>query len=126
MRPWLALAVLCLSTSIAAGAEGKPAYTYRKAVEVTTLEREELLAVPLDSEVFARTTGDFADLRVVGPGGVQAPFIVRRGSERKPVTTRDSWTATNPNVDPLEGGELAIVVQVGEKRPAAEGLVIHT
>src|SRR5207248_2737734 len=61
------LAVMfCLGLSVSAtAADGEPPFRYRKDLDRGAATDEEILGVPLDSDIYAATRDGFPDLRVV-------------------------------------------------------------
>lgn len=113
--PTMLLVYVCLAATTRAD-EGATFHAAR-AVE-TRLEQEELLAVPLDAELFASTRDGFPDLRVVGADGLPVPYVVRRRPAPKssePVVR--TWSKQPTSAKPLDGGGLEIFVTLGDKEP---------
>lgn len=76
-----------------------------RAIETAPLEREELVAVSLDSAVFQEGQPSFADLRIDGPAGTWNSFVVqtRRGARERRVEWTDA--ARNVSLRPLPEGQ---------------------
>lgn len=110
----------CLSATVPAD----EAVTFHAARAVETkLEQEELLAVPLDAELFAATRDGYPDLRIVGADGVPVPYVVRRKPAPKssePIVK--TWTQQPTSAKPLDGGGLEIVVRLDEKESRPFGV----
>ena len=73
-----------------------------REIEVPAISREELIAIPLDSEVYREAQASLSDLRVEGPPGTWNAFVLR---SRKSVSERQvEWTDTAEDVrlKPLE------------------------
>jgi hypothetical protein len=102
----------------------EPAFQFSKEIKAPPLKQEELLAVPLDSEVFAATRDGFPDLRLADAAGKPVPYLLRKVQTTRARPVRTTWPARQPAARPLESGGLEIVVELGEKDPHPNGLTL--
>ena len=118
-----------LSTLIlpACGIADEPAaFRFTRPIQVEGLTQEELIAVSLDSEVFAATRDGFPDLRVVGADEKLVPFLIRSATETRTQKVRKSWTATDPALKPLENNGMEIRIELKPTDPQPVGLRFET
>jgi len=119
--PVIALVAIC---AVAGAAE--PTFRYTKQLDLPTLEQEELLAVTLDSDVYAATRGGLPDLRIRNDGDSDASFLLRKSTKVEPETARSYWAARTRSVRPLEDGGLEITLHLEPEDPQPQGLRIVT
>ena len=83
-----------------------------KPVVLPALEKEELVAVPLDSDVYAATQFGLPDLRILDDKNAEVAFITRKATVKRSRTERRQWTVANPTVRPLEDNALEITFEL--------------
>ena len=119
--------VLCIGLSVAAGAAEKPPrFQFRKTIELGQAPAEEIVAVPLDSDVYAATRDGYPDLRVRDDQGAFVPFVLEPIGKKQISNLREPCASKLQSLNVDEGKGLEIVVALDEKAPAAGGLTIHT
>lgn len=101
-------------------------FQFVKEIQTETRTREEMLVVPLDSDVYSATKHNFADLKVIDADGRAVPYLLKKGTETKPQTIRSTWTARDVSLKPLEGEGLEIRVRLDEKDAQPSGLRLVT
>lgn len=104
-----------------------PTFRYAKPIEVPALEQEELLAATLDSDVYAATRDDLADIRIQPAGNPASPavsYLLRRVTTTKADASRRYWNATKPSIKPLPDNALEITLELGKDDPQPEGIRI--
>jgi len=106
------LALACTS-SVAADS---PQLRYSKPLELPTLEKEELVAVPLDSDVYDATRDNLPDLRLLDGDGKEVAYVVKQATTKESRRERRSWNAKDPSVRPLENNGLEITFKLEESR----------
>ena len=105
------------------GAADEPAvFRFTRSIEVDGLLQEELVAVPLDSDVYAATRDGFPDLRIVGADERLIPFLIRRVTETRTHKVQKSWTASDPSLRPLENDGMEIRITLKSQDPSPLGL----
>ncbi len=97
-------------------------FRFTRPIQADGLTQEELVAVQLDSDVYAATRDGFPDLRVVGADGQLVPFLIRRVSETQTQKVRRSWTAAEPALKPLENDGMEIRIALKPDDPVPLGL----
>ncbi len=100
-------------------------YRYSKPLELPQLAEEELLAAPLDSDVYAATRDGLPDLRIRAAKG-DAAYLLRKATETKSETTRSYWSGREPAVRPLDDGNLEITLHLGKDDEQPTGVRIVT
>ncbi|MBS0266710.1 MAG: DUF3999 family protein [Planctomycetes bacterium] len=120
---WVALTLLALAGSARAD---DPAFQFSKGVRTPALEKDDLVAIPLDSEVFAATQDSLADLRLLTEEGQSRAFLVRKRQTTRAQATQTAWPAGALSARPLDGGGLEITIHVDpdDKHPHPHGLQI--
>lgn len=121
----LATGFVCLSGTLWAQEKSPPAW--KKPVEFAEGEpaEEQLVAVPLDAQVYSRTSDDFADLRILNSGGKDVPYRIVKLTENKQRTVEQTWFVKNPSLKPSNDG-LDIRFSLDEDDPQPTGVRIDT
>jgi len=119
----VAAAWVAAVASIAAGAT--PNLRYAKAIATPGLDKEDLVAVELDSDVFAATRDGLPDVRIRDAAGRETAFVVRPMMEARPARMRKTWTARDPQVKLLDGDglEITLTLQDSDQQPYGLRLV---
>lgn len=127
-RPARVLACVFVFWSLASStlAADDGAFQYSRVVKAPALKQEELLAIPLDSDVFAATQDGLVDVRLLDAEGKAVPYLLRKRQTTRARAVRTTWPAPKPSVQPLDDGGLEIIVQFDEdrKRPHPNGLTL--
>jgi hypothetical protein len=122
------LAVIsCLGFSLFANAaDGEPTMRFRKELDRGAATGEEILAVVLDSEIYAATRDGFPDLRILDDRGAVVPYLLEQVAERRTTQVRQPCASKVVSLKVDEGKGLEIVVELDEKAPGASGATIRT
>jgi hypothetical protein len=123
MNRILVLVGLLWTTTLVA-AEPAPEFRWRRDVELPPITETALVAVPLDSHVFAHTRDGWPDVRLQTADGTATAFVVRPSTIEKTRTIRDFWVADQmaAKIDDEQG--LQILLRLREKEPPPDGLRI--
>lgn len=115
-------------TFIQVGRADNPVLQLSKPISVPELAEETLVAVPLDSEVYAATQQDLDDLRVHDGEGRTVPFLLRRVPVTGSRVEQTVWTPQQRTVRPLSDGGLEITIELEDEkdRPLPNGLTLVT
>ena len=89
---------------------------FAKPITLPVMESEELIAVPLDSDVYALSPTNYPDLRIVGADNAAGAFLVRRGQANLSRKVRQTWDAEKLALKPLADGGLEISFQSDLKK----------
>ncbi|MDX8128410.1 hypothetical protein QLH52_14045 [Methylomonas sp. OY6] len=121
-------AVLCGLFLTQAWADETPAYRFSRPVLAQDNGQQSLLAVPLDSAVYANTAADFRDLRLVDQNGVETPYLLQKIASQKTVSKRVA--STSKTVDLQKFGDedegFVVTVQLDKNAANADGLSLIT
>ena len=126
MKKRLALLLFFGLSIAAAAAEKEPHFRFRKAIELGRATGEEIIAVPLDSDVYAGTRDGFPDLRIADDRGAFVPYLLERIARKRIDRVRESCASKLVSLRVDEGKGLEVVVALDEKSPPAGGLTIET
>lgn len=124
LQPAIIATVLAGSSAHTAGEEAS--YDFSKPIDTDQLEQEEIVAVPLDSDIYAATRDGFPDIRIRDGGGQEVPFALRKATETREETTRQRWRAEDVSLKPLDDGRLEIRLELDENDPQPDGLSLET
>jgi hypothetical protein len=119
------VALLCGLLALPAAAE-LPAFRYARSIERPASVQDEILAVTLDSPVYAASRDGFPDLRVLNEGGGETPFLVEKIRESRSESVRLPYAAEVVSLRNLDGNRMEILLRLGKDAPAAEGLRVFT
>jgi hypothetical protein len=120
---WSSATVLIAASTLAAAHE--PA-RFARDIETAPRTQDELIAVPLDSDVYTLSAADLGDLRVLDGAGQDVGFIVRTAMTTKSRLVERFWTASHPALHPREQGGLEITLTLGNDDPRPDGLRLIT
>lgn len=118
---WFAF-IACSTAQSAWAAEG--AFQFAKQIEAPASTQDELLAVALDSDVFAATQDGLADVRLLDGAGKSVPYLLRRVRTTRPRRVRKTWPARHFSARPLDDGGLEITIELEKDDPRPEGLTL--
>lgn len=106
-------------------AEPPVSLSFSRDIKPPALQQEELIAVPLEGEIFAETRDDFPDLRVLEGDGSLVPFLIRRVKLSGLQAATHTWRANRVSIKPREAS-LELTVQLENGDPPPRGLTIVT
>lgn len=116
--------VLLLASSLAAAEPA--AFRFSREVHAGALRREEIVAIPLDADVYAHTRDRTPDLRLFDAGGREAPFLLEQATATYRHAVRKPWTVRPASLKPLDDGGLEIVLTLDKDDPRPAGLTVIT
>ena len=102
------------------------AFRFSREVRTGTLEREEIVAIPLDADVYAHTRDQTPDLRLFDASGGEVPFLLEQVTATHRQTVRKPWTVRPASLKPLDEGGLEIVLTLDKDDPQPDGLTVAT
>lgn len=124
-NPHASIGILVL-LSLSAVTSGSESWQFQRDV-VFKASEETLVAIPLDSDIYAGTRNEFPDIRLQTASGTSVPFLIRKPQDVKTQIVRDrTWSARNPQLRPLESGGLEITLVLDRDDPAPNGLTLVT
>ena len=118
-----------LGVSLAAAplfAAGESRFRFSKELNRGTAAGEEILAVPLDLDIYAAARDGFPDLRIRDQAGTEVPYVLEQVSERRTERVREACASEVVSLRQVGGPALEIVVRLAEKAPNADGVTILT
>ena len=119
-------ACLIFGLATACSADSYIRFRFTKEIQTEPRTQEELVVVPLDSDVFAATKNRFPDLRILDASGRAVPYVLHKATETKPQTIRSYWPAREVSLKPLDGEALEIRVRLNEKDLQPSGFRLVT
>lgn len=112
----LALAIVVATASV--GWAAAPALRFSKPLSLPAVDREELIAVPLDRDLYAATAAQFPDVRLLDAAGAEVAYVLRKSVTTRTHTERRRFSIDDPTVRPLDDGGLEITFEIDrEKHP---------
>ena len=96
-----------------------------KPIDRGTATGESILAVTLDSDVYAATRRDFPDLRIFDARDHEVPCLLEKATEPRTRTVRNACQSTVVSLKE-RGDGLDVIVRLDADAPAADGLNIMT
>jgi hypothetical protein len=124
-KPLALILFVGLSAAVSA-AENEPRFQFRKEIELGRTIDAEILAVPLDSDVYAGTRDGCPDLRIVDDRGAFVPYLLEQIGKKRINQVREPCTSKLRSLRVDEGKGLEIVVALDKKAASAGGLTIQT
>ncbi|MGR8935503.1 MAG: hypothetical protein ACU837_14090 [Gammaproteobacteria bacterium] len=109
-----------------AGATATEAYRFSRPIEWRGNGREELLAVPLDSRVYAATRAGFPDLRVVDRDAQEIPYLLEKAAETHIVRSRQNSGSKVLALRKKDANAIEITLRLDDDAPFADGLTVFT
>ena len=126
MKTQLAIVVVIGLALSANAADDVPRFQFTKTVEMNTAAGEEIIAVPLDSDVYAGTRDGYPDLRIVDDRGTVVPYLLEAVGKKRIRKVRETCASKLVSLHVDEGKGLEIVVALDAQAPSALGLSIQT
>jgi hypothetical protein len=119
--------VLCGGVSLTAtAAAAEPRVRFYKAIDRGDAKGEEILAVPLDSDVYAATRDGYPDVRIVDDRGSDVPYLVQQVGRTRSAQVREPCTSKVVSLRVHGGKGLEIDLALDEKSPLAGGATIRS
>jgi len=119
--------IMCFGFTLTANAaDNEPALRFRKDLNRGAATGEEILAVPLDSDIFAATREGYPDLRIVDDRGAKVPYLLEPVAQHRTIQVREPCASKVLSGRPDEAKGLEIVVALDDKAPSATGATIRT
>ncbi len=120
------IAIVVSILLLPAAAAEQPQLRYSKPLVLPTLEQEELVAVPLDSDIYEATQDSLSDLRILTDDDVEVSNLLRKVVTTRSTTFHNYWAAKKPAVEPLPNGGLQITLQLEKDDPQPSGLRLNS
>lgn len=123
-RLWLV--GLWMTTCLVGAEAAEPRPRQARDIELPARTQEELVAVPLDADVYAAALPNLADVRILDAAGREVGFLLRAAPTTTSRRVRRTWTPRQRSLRPLPGEGLEITLQLEESDPVPEGLRLVT
>ncbi|WP_260839425.1 DUF3999 domain-containing protein [Methylomonas koyamae] len=117
--------LFCLTLSATAAERSLP-QRFSRAVIHTEQADQTLLAVTLDSAVYAASAADFRDLRLTDQNGVETPYLLQKIAEQKAVARRLPSTGKIVSLNRTGENGIELIVALDKTAAGADGLSIVT
>ena len=101
-------------------------FRYYATIDRNDSQGEEIVAVALDSEIFAATHDRCADVRIVDAAGREIPYERARVAESKVTSLREPCPSGGVTLHERDDGGLEISAALTDKSPSATGLTVRT
>lgn len=101
-------------------------YAYYREIETPEANRDQLVALTLNREVYANCRLDYADVRVVRDGESEVPRLIRRRVKTKEATVDKEHSARIANLLKDDKNRIDLVVRAPKNTERITGLVVKT
>jgi hypothetical protein len=116
---------LVVGSGFSAWAQTPEQFRFSKSIEREPARDEEIVACPLDSDVYAATRESFPDLRLVDEAGAEVPYQLEPDVEFREDRTRRPF-ATEVVALREEGPSIEVRLRLPDKSPTADGFTLMT
>lgn len=120
----IALAFCLLITQVMANET--QSFRFSRPVISQDIEQPTLLAVPLDSAVYANSMADFHDLRLIDHAGAVTPYLLQKIAGQKTVIRRLPSASKPPALEKLAAEGISITLDLEANAAAVDGLTLIT
>lgn len=121
------IAGLFLSQAVAAATpDDGPRYRFSRPVVWQDGGQQSLLAVPLDSAVYASSATDFRDLRLIDRNGVEIPYLLQKIAGSKTEIRRLPSRSETKGLEKIDEDGIVITVNLDKDTANADGLTVVT
>lgn len=122
------LGALLLGWLAAAGSAGEwELLQFAKPIQRPPAHEEEILAIPLDAEVYAATQPNLADLRVLDAARAEVPLQIEQATDTTVDTVRRPTRGTVRSLVTNEtDNRIEVLVELEQPDPAADGVTLIT
>ncbi|CAK0770691.1 DUF3999 family protein [Gammaproteobacteria bacterium] len=103
-----------------------PVLSYFKTMEGYHLGQEGLLAVALDSSIYAATQDGFADLRILDETGTETPFLLEKAAETHSKIVRIPHAGEVVSLQKLGNNGIEVFLRAAQDTPSTDGFTLHT
>jgi hypothetical protein len=119
--------LLCAGLAISASAADESSrLRYRKDLDRGPAVGDEILAVPLDDEVYAASRDGFPDLRIFDDRDAEVPFVIETIRRMRTIETHEACPSGLVTLNVQTGKALEVVVSLDKNVPAADGATVCT
>ena len=125
MKPLIICLIPVFATCVAS-ADEPTAYQWSRPIQFEADQRDELVSVPLESDVYRATQDGLSDVRILSSDQQFVPFLIRKQTVQRDRVERRRWKARDVDLKPLKEGALEIRVKLRKDDPQPEGLTLST
>ena len=100
-------------------------FKYWKPIDRAAGKEEEIVAIKLDSDIYAATRAGYPDIRVVDEANAEAPYVIEPEVEFRKERTRQSFATDIVALKP-DGNAIEVHLKLPEKASDAEGFNFAT
>jgi hypothetical protein len=124
---WHGLSAYCiLAVAALSVAAAEPSgFRFSKSIERGTTTNEALIAVSLDSDVYASTQTGFPDLRILDAQDKETPFVLEKATQPRVRTLREQCASRVVSLKEHADG-IELLVKLDKDAPAARGISLIT
>lgn len=101
-------------------------YQYWRTVDYPQTSQQPLVAVPFDEAVYAATSDQFTDVRLVDDRGVETPFLLQKMTTNKVVTQRQLIQSEIRALNKTGETGIDIILALDKQAANADGLTVQT
>ncbi|QDT31588.1 hypothetical protein [Thalassoglobus polymorphus] len=120
------LLLVLLIASPAIGDEHQLRLQWSREIDTSSLKEEELLAVPLDSDIYQKTQESLDDIAIQDSTGELIPFLIRKQKKESSHKVTKTWPAKNISLKPVKEVGLEIRFELNKDDPQLDGITILT
>lgn len=114
-----------LSPAVQAQSTTTATFRFWKSIDRDAIKDEEIVAVTLDSDIYAVTRAGFPDLRVVDEAQSETPYLIENEIEYRQERLRLPFNTTIVTLRP-DGNTIEVHLRLPDKSPDAEGFSFAT
>ncbi|APW62778.1 DUF3999 family protein [Paludisphaera borealis] len=119
--------LLCVGlATTATAADDESRLRFQKDVVRGAAAEDEILAVPLDDDIYAASRDGCPDIRIVDDRNAEVPFVIENIGQTRTFVSREACLAKLVSLRVEEGKALEVVVALDEHAPAADGATVRT
>lgn len=118
--------LLYVSLLLAQTAAAEESFRFSRPILWQSGGQEELLAVPLDSRIYAATRDAFPDLRLVDQQGAETPYLLEKAAETRAETKRLTSDSELLALKTNDDKAIEIILHLKKDEADADGLTVFT
>lgn len=120
-----AIAAVLLLTALPCLAAGPGAFRFLKDAQRPDAGKENLLAITLDSDIYAATREGLPDFRIFDRKDQEVPYLLEKVTEGRSQMVRETSASAVASLHEQDNA-IEVLVRLGTDAPPADGLTVHT